>query len=218
MKTFELGTLATKAEIHAGLVRLQNEITTYLEGLAPDEFLAPQGEAWSPERHLRHLTKSVGAVAAGMRAPKILLRLKFGRPRKPSRSFEEVVEMYTAELASGARATGRYVPSDRPEEISAEEWCDGVFSRWQRASDALSGAIGRWSEAALERYQVPHPLLGAMTVREILFFTLYHNAHHARRIAERRALRKSASGVIRWKPGRALGTRRSLPSPGRRPG
>lgn len=188
---FELGTPATKTEIHAGLVRLEKEITTYLEALEPDELLAPQGEAWSPERHLRHLTKSVGAVAAGMRAPKILLRLKFGRPRKPSRSFGEVVDLYRAALSAGAEATGRYVPSDRPEEVSAKEWRDGVFSRWRRASGALSGAVERWSETALDRHQAPHPLLGVMTVREILFFTLYHNAHHARRIAERRTADRS---------------------------
>jgi hypothetical protein len=37
---------------------------------------------------------------------------------------------------------------------------------------------------------LPHPLLGKLTVREMLFFTLYHQRHHVavveRRIAELR--------------------------------
>ena len=183
---FELATPATKPEIQTGLAGLEDEISRYVEGIPAAEFLAPQGEHWAPERHMRHLVKSVGAVAAGMRAPRILLRLKFGRPRQASRSFEEVVAVYRAALEAGGQARGRYAPSDIPAGADPEEWRDGVLARWRRASDGLAGAGERWSEKALDRHQAPHPLLGNMTVREILFFTLYHNAHHARRIAERR--------------------------------
>lgn len=173
-------------EVRAGLDRLAREITDFFEQLPVEELVAPQGEAWSPDRHLRHLTKSVGAVAAGVRAPKIVLRLKFGRPRHASRSFEEVVAVYRAALAAGGQASGRYLPSERPADASPAAWRDGVLERWRKASRSLSGALERWSDKALDRYQAPHPLLGNMTVREILFFTLYHNAHHARRVHERR--------------------------------
>lgn len=185
---FELPAPKTKTEVHAALVALGDEIAGYVEGIPVAEFLAPQGEHWSPERHLRHLVKSVGAVATGMRAPKLVLRFKFGRPKAPSRSFDEVVGVYRAALAAGGQARGRYLPSDVPAEADPAEWRDGVLARWRRASTALAGAVERWSEKALDRYQAPHPLLGDMTVRELLFFTLYHNAHHARRIAERRDL------------------------------
>jgi hypothetical protein len=35
-------------------------------------------------------------------------------------------------------------------------------------------------------YRLPHPLLGKLTVREMLFFTVYHNAHHLDQVASRR--------------------------------
>ena len=38
----------------------------------------------------------------------------------------------------------------------------------------------------LDRYRLPHPLIGKLTLRELLLWTLYHNAHHVQRIAERR--------------------------------
>ena len=38
--------------------------------------------------------------------------------------------------------------------------------------------LGNWSEKDLDKYKLPHPLLGKLTVREMLFFTIYHNEHH----------------------------------------
>jgi len=183
---FEIEEPHTGEEIDDGLRQLADEINAYIGSLDLGEFAAPQGEFWSPERHLRHLAKSVRAAAGGMRVSRLLLAIRFGRRKAPSRSYGEVVELYQSALAAGAGA-GRFTPSERPPDVSAEEWCEGVMSRWQQACAALAAASGRWSEKALDRYQLPHPLLGKMTVREILFFTLYHNAHHVRRIRERRA-------------------------------
>jgi hypothetical protein len=38
--------------------------------------------------------------------------------------------------------------------------------------------IGQWSEKNLDAYLLPHPLLGKITVREMLFFTTFHTDHH----------------------------------------
>jgi hypothetical protein len=53
------------------------------------------------------------------------------------------------------------------------------------AIEALCAAVERWPERALDRYRLPHPLMGKLTVREMLLFTLVHNIHHVR-VAERR--------------------------------
>jgi hypothetical protein len=47
-------------------------------------------------------------------------------------------------------------------------------------------ALQGWSEQALDRLRLPHPGLGLLTVREMLLFTLYHNAHHVFGVAQRR--------------------------------
>jgi hypothetical protein len=31
----------------------------------------------------------------------------------------------------------------------------------------------------LDEYLLPHPLIGKLTIREILYFTIYHNLRHA---------------------------------------
>lgn len=43
------------------------------------------------------------------------------------------------------------------------------------------------SEADLEACRLPHPLLGKLTVREMLLFTLDHEVHHVANVARRLA-------------------------------
>ena len=38
--------------------------------------------------------------------------------------------------------------------------------------------IDSFSEKDLDNYILPHPLLGKLTIREMLFFTIYHVQHH----------------------------------------
>jgi DinB superfamily len=161
----------------AGLERLSGELVGFLDGFTDEAFFAAQGDHWSPAVHLRHLTKSVRVVGDALQKWKPML-LVFGRPGRPSRSYEEVVAAYVEALDRGGKA-GRFAPRGEDPERHL------VVAGWQLAGRGLQRAANRWSEKALDRYQLPHPLLGKLTVREMLFFTLYHNAHHARRIRER---------------------------------
>jgi hypothetical protein len=38
--------------------------------------------------------------------------------------------------------------------------------------------INKWKAADMEIYLLPHPLLGKLTIREMLLFTIYHIEHH----------------------------------------
>jgi uncharacterized damage-inducible protein DinB len=39
--------------------------------------------------------------------------------------------------------------------------------------------IDAWEEDQLDEAQLPHPIIGKITVREMLFFTIHHNLRHA---------------------------------------
>lgn len=43
----------------------------------------------------------------------------------------------------------------------------------------LIDAVSLWTEEELDRGQLPHPVLGMVTMREMLFFTVIHNRLHA---------------------------------------
>jgi hypothetical protein len=164
----------------------RREISSFFESMSAEEFFAPQGDHWSPAGHLRHLAKSVRPLAAAMGVPKIALGVRFGRSRDGSRSFDEIVQIYREQLAAGARA-GPFSPSKKKPDLSVDEWRRLILDRWRQASKQLAEAFTGWGERDLDKYRLPHPLLGKLTVREMLFFTLYHNAHHSRRVVERRA-------------------------------
>lgn len=181
---FDVEAPQTKDEIGTALAVLSHELERYVEGFSNDEFYAPQSEFWSPSEHVRHLTTSVRAVARGLRLPRFVLRLRFGRAEGPSRSFSELLEVYRQKLADGATA-GRFTPSPN------KRGRDAIMENWHMAGKELNRALANWTEEALGEYRMPHPLLGLLTVREMMLFTVFHNAHHAGRIRERASDRES---------------------------
>ena len=59
------------------------------------------------------------------------------------------------------------------------------MSQCQSGVEALTRALEAWDDVDLDRCRLPHPLLGKLTVREMMFFTLYHYEHHRAIIARR---------------------------------
>jgi hypothetical protein len=166
----------TREEIVDALTRQETESVAYWTTFDTDAFFARIGEAWSPAETVRHLTKSTRPVATALAAPSILLRLRFGKSKRPPLTYDALRARYQQKLAEGGKA-GRFAPSERTSE-DREGWRTEIMTDFARANHDLRKAIGRWSEKRLDRLQLPHPLLGKLTVREMLFFTLYHQRHH----------------------------------------
>lgn len=180
----------TGPEIRAALGEVHRASVRFWEALDTSVFMARIGDAWSPADNVRHLTKSVRAVTKGLRMPRLALLLVFGRAKRPSRRYAEVVAWYRARLAQGADA-GRFSPEDRPAPADAEAERARIMRFHATALDELDAVIARWPEGPLDRRRLPHPLLGPLTVREMLFFTVYHNQHHVANV--RRRLREAPS-------------------------
>ncbi len=182
----------SRQEIREALLEQRREIAAYLATFHDEAFFAAQGEHWSPAGHLRHLNKSVAAVAGGVKQPRIAL-LAFGRSSAGSREYGEIVALYRAALEAGAEA-GPYGPSDSVPDLTPEVWRRQIMQRWEDSCRRLAKAVLGWSEPQLDVYRLPHPLIGRLTLRELLWWNLYHNLHHARRIAERAEGDSAGSG------------------------
>ncbi|QLH34686.1 MAG: DinB family protein [Cyclobacteriaceae bacterium] len=50
--------------------------------------------------------------------------------------------------------------------------------RLTKEVNRLAAKLNRFSEAELDLYILPHPLLGKLTLREMIYFTCYHVQHH----------------------------------------
>lgn len=171
----------TRDEILSFVDDVQRQSTAYWSAFPDVEFFAKIGEAWSPAENVRHLAKSIRPVTKALRMPRLVLFFLFGRAGRPSRTYEAMVEHYEATLAKGGDA-GRFAPSQRAVTDRTE-----VLAQQEQANRELRAAIARWPDKALDRYQLPHPLMGKLTVREMLFFTLYHQLHHIGVVKRRKA-------------------------------
>jgi hypothetical protein len=138
----------------------------------------PEG-AWSAGQHLLHLIKSSQPLSTGLGYPRILLRWKFGAING-SGSYEEVVARYAKALDNGGKAMGAYVPR----EVRSSEYGQMV-QRFRDETDKLCRNLAKWSEKDLDRTGAPHPLIGMLTVRELLYFTIYHIGHHRQTLQSR---------------------------------
>lgn len=175
----QLETDTSRGALLVALEAAERDVAVFLDALAPAVFVARPGDAWSPAEHLEHLVTAVNAVARGLALPRWLLRLRFGRSRARSRGYVQLRDDYRAVLAAGGRATGRYVPAAKEgatEEPAVRRTL--LLARWYRANQRLRDVLGKWSERDLDRIVLPHPLLGRLTAREMVLFTIYHAPHH----------------------------------------
>jgi hypothetical protein len=177
---------STGTSIQSALTELHADSVSYWESFDTPTFLAPIGDAWSPADNVRHLTTSMRAVTRGLRMPRLFLRIAFGRSPSPSRPYAAVRDVYRARLAQGASA-GRFAPRPRDAAVDSHAERARIMSHHAIAVTALCDVIARWPEPALDARQLPHPLLGPLTVREMLLFTVYHNRHHLENVQRRLA-------------------------------
>ena len=185
---FDPGEPFSPADLGAALTRLVAEGATFLDSLDERAFFAPQGDRWSPADHVRHLRKSTAPIETVLRMPRLVLRLRFGSGSSRSRRFIELRDTYRGALARGGQA-GRFAPSPMPLPTDPLAARRTIMGQWQSACDGVARAVPAWSERALDRAWAPHPLLGLLTIRELLEFTVYHTSHHLTIVAERIARR-----------------------------
>jgi hypothetical protein len=178
----------TREQLLEAFARQEAESFAYWTAFDTAAFFRRIGSSWSPAETVRHLSKSARPVVKALGMPKIALRLLFGRPRRDSMTYEAFRERYLQALSEGGQA-GRFAPSAHAEE-DPEAWRRKIMDDFARVNGALRTAIARWPEEKLDRFQLPHPLLGKLTVLEMLFFTHYHQRHHMEVVA--RHLRETA--------------------------
>lgn len=163
----------SRAEIEAGLYASLSEVRDWIAAQPVERFArGPEGR-WTLGQHLDHLVRSIQPINSGLLAPKFVLGIIFGKSNRPSMSYAELAGKYEGVLDDGGKASGRFLPPA----VHVGQRGD-LLSLHRKESERLIGRIARFSEEDLDRYVAPHPLLGKLTLRELLFFTMHHHDHH----------------------------------------
>lgn len=171
----------THAEIMLALTRSKQDVAGFFGAIDAHRFFAHPDGVWSAAENLDHLIKAVKPLATALRLPKLLTRVAFGGARPEARSYDDIVQAYKEQLQQGGAASGRVLPSIETQSADVQR---ELLTEWRTTNDKLLDTLRSWSDDTLDQQQLPHPLLGKLSVREMLFFTLYHNGHHVAQARE----------------------------------
>lgn len=176
-----------------GIERMRADVAGFFGDLEPNVFFRKPEEGWSPEQNLRHLIKSARPVGLALRLPRFSF-IFFGRGEGSGPPLD-IIRRYLAVLQTGYQAGRAYRPGagrssgDQAAGKSADPALaaarDGLVGLYEKECSRLKSALESWSEADLDRYRMPHPATGAITVREMLYFTVFHPYHHMGKLRER---------------------------------
>ena len=169
----------TSTELFSELRDANQRVTKWFTEIPAEEFFTRHDEIWSASDNMDHLINSHRPISRALKLPKFTLQAMFGKPERPSRTYEEICKVYRAEIAKGAQASGRFLPDQQSPAEGAEEKKTELLEQWSKASTELVSVAEKWNESELDGYLLPHPLIGKLTIREMLFFTIYHNLRHA---------------------------------------
>lgn len=172
------------------LVRNHDSFLEKINGLSDDDFVRQPGSKWSAGQQLEHITKSVKPVDMAFGLPMFVLKMKFGLANRPSKNYDDLVTKYLNSLQKNIefRMPSEFAPGQIP--VSGKE---KAIEKLGELVHKLCGRLAKFSEEELDKYILPHPLMGKLTLREMLFFTAYHVQHHDRQILENLAHENSNS-------------------------
>ena len=173
----------TKNEILLAAEQSFSAFTLCCNSIAETDFFNKPATKWSVAENVQHLIISTNTTTLAFSLPKFIVRLVGGTPNRPSRTYEELVAKYTAKLAAGGAATGRFVPKP----ITIRYGKEKLMQHWNKAITKHLSSLNKTADASLDQYLVKHPLLGRITLRELCYFTIYHTQHHLNIISSRTA-------------------------------
>ncbi|HSF45405.1 MAG TPA: DinB family protein [Chitinophagaceae bacterium] len=167
----------TIQEIASKLVSNHSAFTDYIDSLSDKDFMFNRNEKWTAGQQLDHLIRAVKPLTQGFMLPSWVFGLLFGKSNRPGKTYEELVEKYKLKLAAGGRASGQFIPPP----ISLSQKSDLII-KLNKLAGKLALQVSRLSEQDMDTYVLPHPLLGKLTLREMMYFTIYHVKHHEENI------------------------------------
>ena len=172
--------LETKDEIlqaaKAMFIRVEDWLTSH-----PDEKFnqGPEGK-WNTAQHLDHLTIVNKQIKTGLGLPKLALKAQFGKPNRPARNYDQIVKKYQEKLA-GLEETFINPTEGKTAEVSEKP---ARIEAYKSSGEVVLKKLSKWKEEDLDKYLLPHPLIGKMTIREMMLWFVYHNEHHLKNLQE----------------------------------
>lgn len=150
-----------------------NSVVNYVTGLTPEEFIFCYQHKWTAGQQVLHLTLSLKPLVKILSTGRLNIQQTFGLAAKQGSSYNIIVENVDEQLRQGGKAPDRFLP----EPVSFEQKNE-VCNELIKVMQELNEAIKTFTENDLDLLMLPHPLLGKITMREMLYVMIFHAEHH----------------------------------------
>lgn len=165
-----------KKEIIDLLEKKHQDVFLWIEN-QPEENWNKQPEGkWSLGQHILHLVESLELLNKGLSYPKFILKYKFGKSNRPTRSYDEVAKRYQEKLSANQERAKEFNSNLKNPSLKEKQ---DIIERLKNQNQKLQQKTNKWNNSSLDVLLLPHPLMGKMTIREIMMWTAYHTEHHA---------------------------------------
>jgi DinB superfamily len=166
-----------KQQISRRIIENHQNFTEFISTLNEAEFMYSADGKWTAGQQLDHLVRGVSPVRTALTLPKFVTKSLFGKANRSSTSYEHLVSNYQGKLALGSKASGRFIPPS----INFVQR-QKLTNKLLKTVAGLCQRLEKFSESQLDEHLLPHPILGKLTIREMLYFTIYHCEHHHRAV------------------------------------
>jgi hypothetical protein len=162
-----------KTEIIAELELVHNQLWTLVENMPMTVQALSLNNKWTPVQNVEHINKSIAPLVRYLGTPKNSIEEKFGLTSKASFELEDLNKIYAEAIQNGVVNSEAFKPSDE-----SSSFMDLKMAGIELLSK-MKSLLDEWSEDELNKYVCPHPLLGKLSVREMLYFTIFHCQTHS---------------------------------------
>lgn len=134
----------------------------------------PEGK-WTTSQHILHLVNSLQLLNNVLSYPRFFLKYKFGLSNRPSTDYDAVVKKYQDLLLENKDKTIEFNKNLKSPLLKDRT---RLLTRLQIQHKKLQYKTRKISDINLDTLVIPHPLMGKMTVRELIMWAAYHTEHH----------------------------------------
>jgi len=127
------------------LNRHSDSLVSFVNSQSQESFTHSMDEKWSVGQNLDHLIRSLTPVNQALLLPSFVLRMMFGKPNRPGRNYQELVDRYHQKLSAGGAASGRFIPP-----VVSWEEKESKVAAFHLQKDRMVKRLGSWSEKQLE--------------------------------------------------------------------
>ena len=145
--------------------------TAFINDLNAESLQFSYQGKWSAAEQLENMILCTKPIVKVFGMDKETIRAQFGETNRKGRSIRELLADYQEKLNAGGKAPEKFLPTEGVQSADRTHLLVELINE-------LCARIEKFSETELDTLLIPHPLLGNLTLREMLFNAISHVEHH----------------------------------------